>query len=108
MLTCSELKKIPLFACLNNVNLVWLSQQAADLYLKPGEYLIHEGEPTPFFAVMEGSGIPRIGSDWRNWLRTVSVRVCFRPRTWAAVRAAARVRRRGRTSTVDGPTIQST
>src|ERR1700676_5043827 len=61
MLTCSELKKIPLFACLNNVNLVWLSQQAADLYLKPGEYLIHEGEPTPFFAVMEGSGIPRIG-----------------------------------------------
>ena len=55
MLTCSELKKIPVFACLNDVNLVWLSQQAADLYLEPGEYLIHEGEPTPFFVVMEGT-----------------------------------------------------
>ena len=46
MLTCSELKKIPVFACLNDVNLVWLSQQAADLCLEPGEYLIHEGAPT--------------------------------------------------------------
>jgi len=55
MLTCSELKKIPVFACLNDVNLVWLSQQAADLYLEPGEYLIHEGEPTPFFVVIEGT-----------------------------------------------------
>ena len=55
MLTCSELKKIPVFACLNDVNLVWLSQQAADLYLEPGEFLIHEGEPTPFFVVMEGT-----------------------------------------------------
>jgi thioredoxin reductase (NADPH) len=33
----------------------WLSQQAADLHLEPGEYLIHEGEPTPFFVVMEGT-----------------------------------------------------
>src|SRR3984957_12680480 len=55
MLTSSELKKIPVFACLNDSNLVWLSQQAADLHLKPGEYLIHEGEPTPFFVVMRGT-----------------------------------------------------
>ena len=55
MLTRSELKKIPVFACLNGANLVWLSQQAADLYLEPGEYLIHEGEPTPFFVVMDGT-----------------------------------------------------
>jgi len=55
MLTSSELKKIPIFACLNDANLVWLSQQAADLHLEPGEYLIHEGEPTPFFVVMEGT-----------------------------------------------------
>lgn len=54
MLTSSELKKIPVFACLNDEHLVWLSQQAADLSLEPGEYLIHEGEPTPFFVVMEG------------------------------------------------------
>jgi len=55
MLTSSELKKIPIFACLNDENLMWLSQQAADLHLEPGEYLIHEGEPTPFFVVMEGT-----------------------------------------------------
>ena len=53
MLTSSELKKIPIFACLNDANLMWLSQQAADLHLEPGEYLIHEGEPTPFFVVMD-------------------------------------------------------
>jgi thioredoxin reductase (NADPH) len=49
MLTSSELKKIPIFACLNEGNLTWLSQQAADIHLEPREYLIHEGEPTPFF-----------------------------------------------------------
>ena len=48
MLTSSELKKIPIFSCLNDANLMWLSQQAADLHLEPGEYHIHEGEPTPF------------------------------------------------------------
>ena len=55
MLTSSELKKIPIFACLNDANFIWLSQQAADLHLEPGEYLIHEGEPTPFFVVMDGT-----------------------------------------------------
>jgi len=55
MLTSSELKKIPIFSCLNDANLMWLSQQAADLHLEPGEYLIHEGEPTPFFVLMEGT-----------------------------------------------------
>jgi len=55
MLTPLDLKKIPIFSCLNEADLSWLSQQAADLHLEPGEYLIHEGEPTPFFVVMEGT-----------------------------------------------------
>ena len=55
MLTSSELKKIPIFACLNDENLSWLSRQAGDLHLEAGEYLIHEGEFTPFFVVMEGT-----------------------------------------------------
>jgi thioredoxin reductase (NADPH) len=55
MLTSSELKKIPIFSCLNDANLMWLSQQAADLHLEPGEYHIHEGEPTPFLVVLEGT-----------------------------------------------------
>ena len=37
MLTSSELKKIPIFSCLNDANLMWLSQQAAVLHLEPGE-----------------------------------------------------------------------
>ena len=48
MLTFSELNDIPIFSCLNDANLMWPSQQAADLHLEPGEYLIHEREPTPF------------------------------------------------------------
>jgi len=55
MLTTVELKKIPIFSCLNDANLLWLAQQAADVHLEAGEYLIHEGEPTPFFVVMEGT-----------------------------------------------------
>src|ERR1700761_5175042 len=55
MLTTFELKKIAVFSCLDDANLVWLSQQVADLHLEPGEYLIHEGEPTPFFVVLEGT-----------------------------------------------------
>ena len=46
---------IPVFGCLDDENLLWLSQQAADVHLKPGEYLIHEGEPTSFFVLMEGT-----------------------------------------------------
>jgi thioredoxin reductase (NADPH) len=55
MLTSSELKKIRIFACLNDANLAWLSQQAADVHPESGEYLIHEGEPTSSFVVMEGT-----------------------------------------------------
>ena len=39
MLALAELKKIPILACLNDANLAWLSQQAADIHLEPGEYL---------------------------------------------------------------------
>src|SRR6201990_23764 len=55
MLTSAELNKIPIFSRLNESNLKWLSQQAADVHLEPGEYLIHEGEFTPFFVVLEGT-----------------------------------------------------
>lgn len=55
MLTIPELKDIPIFACLSDANLVWLSQLAADVHLEPGEHLIYEGEPTSFFVVLEGA-----------------------------------------------------
>lgn len=55
MLTATELKRISIFSCLSEANLEWLSQKAADLHLEAGEYLIHEGESTPFFVVLEGT-----------------------------------------------------
>lgn len=55
MLTSQDLSRIPIFSCLNDESLLWLSQQAADVHLEAGEYLIHEGEATPFFVVMEGT-----------------------------------------------------
>src|ERR1700730_7281728 len=55
MLTSSELKKIPIFACLNDADLAWLSQQAAHVSMCPEEYFICEVEPTPFFVVMNGT-----------------------------------------------------
>jgi hypothetical protein len=49
MLTCSELKKISVFACLNDANLMWLSQQ---------------GDQAPF----EGSATEASGSIRRSLL----------------------------------------
>jgi thioredoxin reductase (NADPH) len=69
MLTFPELKKITIFSCLNDANLTWLSQQAADLHLEPGEYLIHEGEPTSFFVVMDGTKILQFGTSLRSHRR---------------------------------------
>ena len=54
MLTPGELKQIRIFSCLNEQDLQWLSLQAAQVRLEPGEYLIHEGEPASFFVLVEG------------------------------------------------------
>ena len=54
MLAPEELKKIRIFSGLDEEDIHWLSSQAADLHLQAGEYLIHEGEPTSFFVLIEG------------------------------------------------------
>ena len=54
MLAMRELKEVKIFSCLGEQDLQWLSEQIADLHLEPGEYLIHEGEPTSFFVLLEG------------------------------------------------------
>ena len=54
MLAMRELKQVKIFSCLGEQDLQWLSQQIADVHLEPGEYLIHEGEPTSFFVLLEG------------------------------------------------------
>lgn len=55
MLSSRELKETQIFSCLKEADLLWLSQHTADLHLEPGEYLIHEGEPSSFFVLMEGA-----------------------------------------------------
>lgn len=54
MLQVSDLIKVPIFACLPETQQQRLAQTAADVYLKPGEYLIREGDPVWFFALLEG------------------------------------------------------
>jgi thioredoxin reductase (NADPH) len=55
MLRSAELKETQIFSCLKEADLLWLSQHTADVHLEPGEYLIHEGEPSSFFVLMQGT-----------------------------------------------------
>jgi hypothetical protein len=43
MLKSAELKETQIFSCLNEAELLWLSQHTADVHLEPGDYLIHGG-----------------------------------------------------------------
>jgi thioredoxin reductase (NADPH) len=55
MITANSLRKTKLFASLNQQELEVLASGAADIRLKPGEWLIREGERADFFVVLEGS-----------------------------------------------------
>jgi thioredoxin reductase (NADPH) len=50
-----ELKAIPIFACLTDVQRERIAQNAADLSVEAGEWLIHEGEVPWFFVLLAGS-----------------------------------------------------
>ena len=54
MFTPAELKQAKIFACLNETECARFAQVAADVKLKPGEWLVREGEPPCFFIVFEG------------------------------------------------------
>jgi thioredoxin reductase (NADPH) len=53
MLSPAELKEAPIFSCLEEADLLWVSRLTADLHLEPGEYVIQEGEFCSFFALIE-------------------------------------------------------
>lgn len=55
MLTPDQLRNVQIFSCLSAEDLGWLSRHAADVYVETGEYLIHEGEPTPFLVLIDGT-----------------------------------------------------
>jgi thioredoxin reductase (NADPH) len=55
MIQPDELKAFPLFACLTDVQRQRVAQNAAELFVQKGEWLIREGETPWFFVLMEGS-----------------------------------------------------
>ena len=54
MFTEEQLRQAKIFACLNEDHLARLAETVADLQLKPGEWLVREGEPPAFFVLLEG------------------------------------------------------
>jgi thioredoxin reductase (NADPH) len=54
MIQPNELKQIPIFACLTDGQRERIAQNAADLRVEKGEWLIREGEVPSFFVLLEG------------------------------------------------------
>ncbi len=54
MIQPHELKAIPIFACLTDAQRQRIAQNAADLHVPKGEWLIREGEVPWFFVLLEG------------------------------------------------------
>ena len=54
MIQPDELLNIPVFDCLTEAQRIRLSQTAADVYVRPGEWLIREGDPPWFFVLLDG------------------------------------------------------
>ena len=54
MITVDLLRSIPLFAPLPASELQTLAARGADIRLRPGDWLIHEGEQPSFFGLLEG------------------------------------------------------
>jgi len=54
MIQPEELKHIPIFACLTDLQRERIAQNAADLRVEKGEWLIREGEVPSFFVLIEG------------------------------------------------------
>ncbi|MEO8751470.1 MAG: FAD-dependent oxidoreductase [Casimicrobiaceae bacterium] len=73
MITIEELRSVPLFAALPDDEAEALAARLADVRLREGDWLIHEGEQPSFFMVIEGSlelrkvvhGIERHLDDYR-------------------------------------------
>jgi thioredoxin reductase (NADPH) len=55
MITAQELRSVPLFAALPDDEAETLAARVADVRLREGDWLIHEGEQPSFFLLIEGS-----------------------------------------------------
>ncbi|MEO7029536.1 MAG: FAD-dependent oxidoreductase [Acidobacteriaceae bacterium] len=55
MIQADELKGVPIFGCLTDVQRVRLAQSAADIVVQKDEWLIREGDPPWFFVLLHGA-----------------------------------------------------
>jgi thioredoxin reductase (NADPH) len=72
MIRPDELKAFPIFACLTDAQRERIAQNAAELFVQPGEWLIHEGEVPWFFVLLEG-GL-EVQKEFGGSLRGVTIR----------------------------------
>jgi thioredoxin reductase (NADPH) len=54
MVTHEELARNPLFAVLSQAQLIRIAAHAADVHANPGEWIVNDGDPSYFWAVLEG------------------------------------------------------
>jgi thioredoxin reductase (NADPH) len=54
MITHVELARNPLFAVLSHAQLSRVAGRAADVHANPGEWVVHDGDPSYFWAMLEG------------------------------------------------------
>ena len=55
MIHADELKDLSIFGCLTDAQRERLAHMAADIRVQAGEWIIREGDPASFFALLEGS-----------------------------------------------------
>src|SRR6185312_9537419 len=55
MIHADELRGLRIFDCLTDAQRQRLAQMAADIRVQPGEWVIREGDPASFFALLEGA-----------------------------------------------------
>jgi thioredoxin reductase (NADPH) len=54
MVTQAELERNPLFAVLSRPQLARIAARAADIHANTGEWVVHDGDPAYFWAMLEG------------------------------------------------------
>lgn len=54
MIRTDELRAVPLLSALAETELEYLADQAADVHVLPGEYVVHEGAPRALIITLEG------------------------------------------------------
>jgi hypothetical protein len=63
MFTPEELRQAKIFACLDEAECARVAQNAADIRLQPGEWLVRSGETAWFYVLYEGRIVAEVDRD---------------------------------------------